>query len=158
MKLNKDGTATLQVGETTLTLPNPTWGQLKKLKARADQISETIASAQASIMDLLNEKQREVLQLGFRVRQATSKEQTEYLSKLNALDDNDGAAITAAAERIKTLPDTAAELAVGWWVETINALTDSGVQGDDLPGYLSTGNSIQEYLIHVETVPFDSGQ
>ena len=124
MKLNKDGTATLQVGEMTLTLPNPTWGQLKKLKARADQISETIAQAQASILESLNSKQTEVLQLGFRVRQATSKEQTEYLSKLSALDDDDGEAITAAAERIKTLPDTAAELAVGWWTETINVLTD----------------------------------
>jgi uncharacterized protein YkwD len=157
MKLNKDGTAELTVAGSHIHLPNPTWGQLKKMKTRAQEINEQLATIGESIGEKLTEEQRKGYQAtvtGIRSGETT----TQAVEALQDLEQEDLDAITEAINQLRTISETSQELSALWWQTTIKELADTDVKSEDLPASLPFQATIENYLGHVQSVPFDFSQ
>lgn len=157
MKLNKDGTAELEVAKNHIHLPNPTWGQLKKMKARAQEINEQLATIGESIGETLTEEQKKIYQAtvtGIRSGETTK----EALEALQGLEQEDLDAITGAINQLRSISETSQELSAIWWQATIKELTDTDIGSEDLPASLPFQSTIEGYLGHVQSVPFDFSQ
>ena len=156
MKLNKDGTATLTVAGNHLHLPTPTWGQLKTLKRKALEMTNQLSEIGDSIRDNLTENQKELFETAVgMIRKGASNEATELLQNQN---EEDLAAVSAAHDKLGSIRETSQELTAIWWSETVEALTGEKVDSDDLPGGLANEHSVNDYLAHVQSVPFDFSQ
>lgn len=156
MQLNKDGTATLTIQGQHLHLTTPTWGQLKEMKKRALKIGDDLGEISEGIRKSLTEDQLELYELTVtQIRSGGASEASEFLKNQT---EEDTTAITGALERLSAIRDTAQELTAIWWTETIEVLTDTKVSSDDLPGGLANESSIDAYLRHVQSVPFDFSQ
>lgn len=157
MELNKDGTATLTVNRKTLTLENPSRGNLKRLKKKLTEISTTLSSHYSDGYDALSDGAKGLVDLSRKadevsedvlqkIEDATSEEDTEEFMKFVAY--------------VAELPAMIADSITEWWVDAINSLNVEGVtvEEDDIPSALTNQEAIADWVRHVETNPFLSGR
>lgn len=156
MKLLKDGTAELTVGEHHIHLPVVTWGKLKDLKKRSMELGEALEAIMDGISASLTEDQRQIYSDSVTLIRTGDADAAD--ASIRNLPEEDQEAIGAALEQLGKIRETSTELTVAWWAKTIEELTGSAVDPDDLPAQLSMESSITRYLAHVQSVPFDFSQ
>ena len=154
MKLNKDGTATLMLDGKEVVLQSPSWNQLKDRKSAFETLVE---NANQITKPLVEKASPEVLRVWEKLTSRTDEAQTEGSVEYLALSTEDQEMVISIANTVKEQGAVAQELVMGWWVDTINAVSGVEVEAGDLPAYLANTNKIESYLKHVQTVPFLSG-
>jgi hypothetical protein len=154
MKLNKDGTATLTLDGKEVVLQSPSWNQLKDRKSAFETLVE---NANQITKPLVEKASPEALRVWEKLTARTDEAQTEGSVEYLALSPEDQEMVISIANAVKEQGAVAQELVMGWWVDTINAVSGVEVEAGDLPAYLANTNKIESYLKHVQTVPFLSG-
>lgn len=156
MKLNQNGTATIDLGGTEVTLRSPTYGELKTLRASRLTINQTIQDQMTEIETSLTKKQLEMLRAA--QRSSRGKATEEDVKLWDSPREADKEAVSAALVKIRDLPDKVADDVANWWSDTIAMLGDvprPDING--LPAGLINFESIALWVEHVETTPFLSG-
>jgi hypothetical protein len=158
MHLQKDGTAVVTVAGQELTLRTPTWGELKGLRKGAVKIQEQasllLKAWESNLLDGLSDESKSLMQ-------AVTGKKTDkraWQRRLESLPQEEQDKINASLFDIQVMiPETTGGLAADWWVSTIATLNGAEVSVDEIPGPMANINTIEQFIIHVETTPFDSG-
>jgi len=161
MRLNKDGTATLLVKGAEVSLPVPTWGQVKGRKEAFEKMIESLALIFTTVLDTMTEDEKRIydriLQEKSRRTAASTKEGLTADEEYNLLPEDGQERVLSLFKAVQNQINTGKELAAHWWVDTVKLLTEVEVASDDLPSSLASTDSVSTYLNHVQTVPFQSG-
>ena len=107
----------------------------------------------------MNERMTSIaVEAGTRATEITSETTKEALEALQGLEQEDLDAITGAINQLRSISETSQELSAIWWQATIKELTDTDIGSEDLPASLPFQSTIEGYLGHVQSVPFDFSQ
>lgn len=159
MKLNKDGTATLLVKGAEVSLPVPTWGQVKERKEASEKLVESLTLIFTTVLDTLTDQEKGIYDRILKER-GTRKVDAEGRTaddEYNELPEDGQERVMSLLKSIEIQTNTGQELSAQWWADTIKILAETEVEPTDLPAGLTNTNSITAYLRHVQTVPFQSG-
>lgn len=162
--LNKDGTVTIQIKDQSVTLSNPSGGQLKAMRREASKIGNRLADRLEETKDQLSETQLALFEIAFtgegqkkadgsddrRTKVAREREQVWD----NASEDDKTAVLKVVAELSAVLYEELGDFCAEWWADTIKELAGIDVEPDDLPAGLFNTDSINMVVEHFATTPF----